>query len=174
MRSRAFRNGWRDDLVKNAAPKTIGAASGNGTESDPILTSNAGGRTAHASNDDDATTPSSQSRFGQQKQPRPAQSARLAKSRKQPSSTTRRPPSLKQFVSLSLSFGANQCQHITRKDYGSSTTAMIRYDEQIVRIFFQQRKILSHENLPRDLSGDVPRTSWIADIMSQKLQNKSP
>jgi hypothetical protein len=143
MRSRACQNGWRDDFWRsreNAAPKTIGAASGNANKSDGTLTSNEGGRTAHASNDDDATTPSSQSRFGRQRQPRPAQSVRLAKSRKRPSLTTRRPPSLKQFVSLSLSFGANQCQHITRKNYGSSTTAMIRYDEQIVRIFFSSEK----------------------------------
>jgi hypothetical protein len=135
-----------------------------------MLTSNADGRSAHASNDDDATTPSLQSRFGQQKQPRPAQSARLAKSRKHPSLTARRPPSLRQFESLSLSFGANQCQDITRKNYGRSTTATIQYDEQIVRIIFQQRKISHMKFVARYLSGHA------ATIMDcgQKLQNKSP
>jgi hypothetical protein len=176
MRSRAFRNGWRDNLV-NAAPKAIGAASGNRIESDATLTSSASDRTARASNDGHATTPSSRSRFGRQMHSPSAQSARLARSRKRPSLTTRRPPSQKQFVSLSFPFGANQCQHITRKNYGSSTTALLRYDEQMVRIFFDSSIarigiIKAAKNFfmnfaAQDLSAHAANTS-IADITSQK------
>jgi hypothetical protein len=157
----------------------IGAASDNGIESDATLTSSASGRTARASNDDDATTPSSQSRFGQQRHSPPAQSARLGKSRKRRSVTMQQPQSQKQFVSLSLSFGANQCQHITRKNYGSSTTALIRYDEQIVRIFFDSSitpigiinaaKNFSNQFCRAIIYSHVPPTSWIAGITSQNL-----
>jgi hypothetical protein len=89
------------------------------------------------------------------------------------------PQSQKQFVSLSLSFGANQCQHITRKNYGSSTTALIRYDEQIVRIFFDSSitpigiinaaKNFSNQFCRAIIYSHVPPTSWIAGITSQNL-----
>jgi hypothetical protein len=50
---------------------------------------------------------------------------------------------------------------------------MIRYDEQIVRIFLSAAKNFSHE-ICGAIYPDTPRTSRIADIIAQQIQNKSP